>query len=530
MYQFIIHADFLTSINREDILWDSPWNRDLRSAVPNAFIEDIMHLQNHHSMAYTWIRYLPRPITSGWFRPLYDNLLKRIAQHPVMFCRDNIRRRPNEVMILPLSFQDPDNGNPLIGSKYIAPKFYLASEYDISDPSPYAAMGVETMTQDGFLSGMKAMEQDGSLYEQDDAWWGKVCRVLLELCIAPKTRAIVRQLKIVPLVTGIWVTPGESGIYFDSAIDDIPQDLDLKLVKCLDTHSTLRRLLEDLGIREVDCIEVAKRINALHSGPTSELNPRTLPSHARFFFKHPSELPAFHTIVGRLKVLTNRNTIASAGTVYMDHPTHSSLPLSRFLAKPHSPAQFLHADYNVLPWPHPDEELRTWKEWLHEKLHVHIFPKIYDSSLSPEFSRFLNEADSKELLAVLKEYTPDMLDRLRACHHAMKEMKKTPVMTSDGKKWPLQDTNLPRKSLLQFVRLPFLRVEDPEDPSWDFLRLYGVSVQVDGMLYLSELKRFREEHRDLDRDASEGLLEQVKVYYKQLDARGQSENIVDVIR
>lgn len=338
--QFVIQADFLTASNREDILTDREWNRVIRDAIPAAFLDAVSDLQQRPTLLFTWLRYIPLHIVDSFFNPVHASLISLLKQSHIIVCQDGKSRQPSEVLILPSKYQDSADDTPLIPSEHIIPKCYLSDKYNVSvDGAILKTLGVVSMSEDHFLRGLSSMEHAGTLSMQSNAWWEQVCSVLSDMVRLPAHKRAISQLKIVPLADKTWVAVSEN-IYFDSALADIPQDVDLRLVKHLDPTSSRFRLLHSLGLREANADMVAEKIEYLHMHGSLQFHRATLPYHAQFLFKHrPSgTLRDFYS----LKVITRDNQILPAAQVYMDDPKHASLPLSSCLVLPDT--HFLHAD------------------------------------------------------------------------------------------------------------------------------------------------------------------------------------------
>jgi hypothetical protein len=58
--QFLIHSDFVTQANRQDIVTTSERNIALRKAIGDAFVTGVQQLCMRPNLQYKWMRYLPR--------------------------------------------------------------------------------------------------------------------------------------------------------------------------------------------------------------------------------------------------------------------------------------------------------------------------------------------------------------------------------------------------------------------------------------------------------------------------------------
>ncbi|KAJ3535491.1 hypothetical protein NM688_g6968 [Phlebia brevispora] len=502
---FIVQADFLTASNREDILVDRTWNKVLRDAIPDAFMDAVSTMQQQPSLKYTWMRYIPFGI-SNFFGPACTKLQELLRGAAIFECRDGISRRPSEVLILPQTYIDSD-GHPLISDKYLPSYSYLSSSYNTSqDASILQRIGVDTISANQFLNGLRAMERDESLFSQSTSWWEKICDILRGMVW--QHRHAITSLRLVPLADGnwTWVTPE---VFFHSFLTDIPGDLTLKL----------------LGVKEANVSAVAEQLRNLHTYSSGSLarNPHVLPSHAWFLFQHRHEvsLDPFP-----LQVLTRGSTILPASEVYMDHVRHTSPSLSDCLGEFGAP--FLHSLYDMKRTDFLSE-FHQWKDWLHRVMRVNIAPRISKSpsALSPEFRMFLEVSGTGTVLLFLKEYAPDIMASLRASPGALQQLREVRVVAKDGVSRPLQTTYIPRSPLTRFPHLPFLDLADPGDGVWDFLSELGVSFQLDSLFYLKQLRELSERSQD---SSGREIFSEVEECYKQLAARFYDNDRADDIR
>lgn len=108
--QFLLQADFLLTANREDVL-DNPWNRALREACADAFVQAIHHL-NSGPRRYAWTRYIPGQHILGFFEPLRDMILDKLSQEPILEACSGRMVAPAMLTYVPSCFID-NVGSPL---------------------------------------------------------------------------------------------------------------------------------------------------------------------------------------------------------------------------------------------------------------------------------------------------------------------------------------------------------------------------------------------------------------------------------
>ena len=115
----MIHSDFVTQANRQDIVTTSGRNIGLRQAIAVGFAEAVQKLCTHPSLRYKWMRYLPRqsnlPLNHFW-KELVLLIKQSLSTVPILFSRDVTSKRQyklNELGRLQRTHLDKV-GNPLL--------------------------------------------------------------------------------------------------------------------------------------------------------------------------------------------------------------------------------------------------------------------------------------------------------------------------------------------------------------------------------------------------------------------------------
>jgi hypothetical protein len=172
-------------------------------------------------------------------------------------------------------------------------------------------------------------------------------------------------------------------------------------------------------------------------------------------------------------------------------------------------ARFLHREYFGV---HGGKESQ-WIDWLCNIVGLNDAPRIVEGFLSPEFKEMAVEVSSRELLLVLKQYWSRIAGRLR--NVGIWQLSQTEVECENGVVLPLKDTSLKRKTLARYPLLDSLPIDNPNDSSWDFLRTFGVSIEVNLHFLIKLLRVWQEEDR---KDVP------VENVYKQLEARCEEDD------
>ncbi|KDQ07017.1 hypothetical protein BOTBODRAFT_149409 [Botryobasidium botryosum FD-172 SS1] len=496
-FRFIIHADFLTASSREDILSNLDWNISLLKGIEDAFMEAVEPIMHHPALENIWFRFIPESISNPYFSPLVGRILNRLRSLPIIRSSDGVYRLASQIITVPSEFRD-DSGQPLIPEEFLPQGFhYLWPSYGIFN---FARLGVNLMSPSQFLAGLRNMKD--LIPRQPESWHIAVCNHLYAHRNSSQ-RSIIRQLPILPLSTGPWVSADSSDdIYFHSELAEIPSDLGLHLLANVKMNPSRYALFEAIGVKTAKPQVIANKICEAHQTLRFSRTIETLTRHVRFLFTYHTSYN--HRLVG-FRVMDEHGQIVEATEAYLDVPGDARSIKMRDIMP--SPVPFLHPDYLGTE---EGYQQTAWISWLRDTLGVNTIPRLIEGRLSPEFEELTKTLEPRKLLATLKE-----------CWQQLKERKITPAAISrlsdaimgceDGTRHEIKNTSLKRNSLRPYSYLHFLPVLDPENADWDFLSQLGVTLRVDSSFFLKRLVQ-------LSKDAR-GDIEVVRELYKQLDAR-----------
>jgi hypothetical protein len=490
--------------------------------IVDAFLQAVDRFQQHPSLEYVWFRFLP-DVDGAFFFPVEFAITRALKQRPIFRSADGGHRLPSQCIILTYDFRDEQN-EPLIPEMFLPGGLhYLSESYDVrADGSHFERLGVRTMSNDDFLAGLKNMNH--IICDQPNAWQESTCNRLYHIYRAYQTsvqqatdetapattpqssrKQILDKplidivgLCILPLSDGTWTSADSKGdIMFDSALVDIPRDLDLRVLSPIVKSHTLRYwLFRNLGVKQAIPKVVATKILELHRSASCPQSRESLIQHARFLFAY-----RFDKDVPRptgVRVMDQKGDIAEGTEVHSDFPDVERI-VSLTVLPP--PARFLHADYL---------EEQDWWRWLRNEIGVKHYPRLVDDGdLSPEFLELSGTIDARRLLLLLKETWPQWEGSLSI--KAKPQLANIEVICKDGSKHPLKATYLARGAVATFSDLPFLPISDPEHRDWDFLLDLGVTYKVDGDFFIKRLVRIKDggDHDDTT----------IKAMYEQIQAR-----------
>lgn len=505
-FSFLIHSDFVTMANREDIVTSSLRNRRLRKFIVSAFISAVKQMCEHPTLRFQWMRYLPPLAGYPWdefWKGLVDMLRDEIQTAEVLAARgfSFCSRRVRDLRRLTRDALD-QHGNPLFDDFPGTDAVYVSQHYSAFDLNRLKEYGLEDLSLEQFISRVERDlgRPDSKMKSRaTNSDWHSRAAQLLHRCIQnAHLSSKVSGLGIIPLSNGSWVN-GTSGlqIFFQETADgvSIPSELNLQLVDADAAGNPDRcRLFVSLGATAPPSTTIWKMT-------LSRYTPRYLPPHHR--------LPNLSSSVKFLRFLfltEPENTGESAYNNIILYNAASTprkpreedffFPGSRV---PYSPGDleldvnFVHPDYLSQP-PVPAARINgavgmAWREWLYQHIGVRKNLRIVSrqgGSFSNEFL-FVAQHRPVKFLGLLKDlwsHEGSMITSSAPLHMELRKMK---VLCEGGTKIPLSETFLPTPQLRdqrsryleEREMIPFLELESTLSKegvrSWTFLSEFGVT-------------------------------------------------------
>lgn len=543
-FKFVIQADFLTPASREDILEDKPWNITIRNGLLAAVLAAVERLKRRENMKFTWFRFLPleSDISNAYFRPLANHIRQSLIAKELFLSQDGQFCTAARLLILPswATYQDSGEAHaqPIIPEKHLPPfTRYLHESYDTTttraDGSLLEGLGLKQLSGAQFIKSLQGIIAD-RLHERLSArWFDAVIHNLVRLheTTAPPPgrrrkpapyvhRDAIWALKLIPLSDGSWVSKSSNMIiYFDFALGDIPDDLGIyRLRSGVDMSRSRQHFYSLMGVNIAEPSAIAKLIMGLHREVARA--PSSLPSllkHARFLFTHREGLQNERISVVNLLLLDANSEVGQGKDLYL--PGGEGIPLETVLPSP--PARFLHQGYVDMYADDPATKAK-WLKWLCDSTGgpgVQASPRVTsDGRLSVEAALMLQTVSTPQLLAVLRYHWAGGFGSSRLSRDATSQISNTLVGCGDARV-PLKATYIKRNSLAEDTSgLPFLPIDDPQNPEWDFLRRFGVATEINGSFYLRQLKQLQSQGGEQNEDDMNAL-------YRQLEARFSDDSV-----
>ena len=477
-------------------------NVGLVDEIASAFVKAVLQFCEHPTLQYYWMRYLPQeneyPLDPFWAR-LVDNIKSALESEEVLLPRShgNLRR------IEDIRRLDVDgNGNPLFND--VDPEQYLAPEYMFEDLDRLTEYGLQYMDMEDCITWIQndLDRPSGSRMKSsmtDEDWHSSTAKVL-RLPFREEGLSIfrskVRDLPLLPLTSGEWVSTSGRSVYYSHTNGVlVPGDLNLYLVDPHASENVERRQLFDyIGVQEPPPHLVRHRIMAKYTSTEKpNIDLVTSRNHLTFLYltDHLDDRPDFH--IENISVFNTHDDLQrpTLHDFYIadDHPYGAQelfKPISpgdeSYAGAPGLHVSFVHPEYMMnCPEP-PEEQPLSWARWFKKIL-------IKDELRLTEMQ---GQRLSKECLYVAKHRPEKFLGFLSVYwkvdghliieNNLHGELLQIKVLCEGNRVHSLGETYLPtaelRRHSLKFLEggefFPWLKLEVPlshdvRPPEWEAL-------------------------------------------------------------
>ncbi|KAK4199203.1 hypothetical protein QBC40DRAFT_266127 [Triangularia verruculosa] len=523
-FNFLIHTDFVTMANREDIVTSSQRNQGLRQFLVETFVLAVQQMCEHPQLRFQWMRYLP-PLKDNHWGPFWSDfatmLQKKIAEADVIvpFKPRGHLRSLTDLKQWPTRIECLDSQNrPVFDDLPDSDAKYLSLDYEKSDLAILRTYGMHSLSLKHLVSRAEAdlKNPTSKMKSPDtDAEWHSLAANILQKALndsANETKKKIHALPLLPLSDGRWVSAKGRQIYFPTTTEDlaIPAVLELNLVAARAVVQPERKaLFEALGVTSAASTFIRSLIMDFYSDNDPSTLDDSLAMLHFLYLTHHKTAPADE--YGNVTVVSSnlKTTIPTFADIYF-----------RDESDPYGPAalgldvKFLHDDY-MEDSPRTLEDLMSrdpdkgWRDWLHQhigirtRLRLAVGYEIGELDLSTEV-RYVAEHQPAKLLGLLHHLWTYEGEKLATNKAICKLLGDLEVLCEGEISLPLQDTILPTTKLREISQLylepshkfRFLELE-PGLPhtieAWSFLTKLGVIVDDEVQFFLQLLYAMSEE-------------------------------------
>ncbi|KAF5578414.1 hypothetical protein FPANT_10022 [Fusarium pseudoanthophilum] len=312
-YKFLIHSDFDTNANRQDIVTTSRRNLDLRGWIASAFFQAVLQFCEHPTLCYSWPMFLPSSSdtsSDAFWSGLNQEIQSLMKKTPVLRSRNRIDLRLiGDVIFLPLSAQDAE-GHPLFDDP--TKDLYLSPSYSQEARNILNGYGLERLNILAFLNLLETDigSPNSRLHGKNttDEWHSAVARALsYHHKGSPSIQPRLKSLPLLPLRSGAWtstnsgpvhrsglarfirgfLTFGTHGKHPRQAELITPKlgDVAMRFYRCLVTSRALRRKIEDLPAQKLCGVDYSIKLKE------ARLPLKDLRHLVERYMEHPKQFP-----------------------------------------------------------------------------------------------------------------------------------------------------------------------------------------------------------------------------------------------
>ncbi|KAF1995054.1 hypothetical protein P154DRAFT_379511, partial [Amniculicola lignicola CBS 123094] len=518
-FKFLLQADFVLIASREEINSSSHWNKSLLDLIPGVFHGAIREF-NKGDFRYSWLPYLPdRPAVADFFQHLEKETIKVLAKSEILESFAGVLTAPRDLIYVPKHLSD-DGMVPLILTPATS-SVYVSSKYPPSDRFKLLQLGVTLMSIEIFIKdlGDFIIEYPEEFRSKPQRWHSRLAEVLTSSIISSKDHQdAISALQIVPLRDGRWVASKEENLLFPSRFKPlvIPSGIDVAEVHPnAEEDPNRRRLLMTLGAMDFRAEQICEIIIKTHEHISFEpgsLSREDLVSHAVFLYKTEWKNAEDRDIW----FATDTDSFCRGSEAYMDSDVIYSA--GELFADSRYKFHFLHPDYLQAPPSTKatiDAEANSerWLKWLVQSMHVAQIPRMVTStvrapfSMSHDFQFLLGVWPSSKILLLMRHHwkyysrwiVPRDSPRWKEAWNISQKQLKSKMSSLDvacrrNLTYPLRQTFLPLSSmqLESLVSVPLLDVPEPDHDDWDYLKYFGVVVELDAIFWVECLRRAKD--------------------------------------
>lgn len=483
--QFIVHTDFVTQANRQDIVSSSTRNEKLMDGIADAFIEAAIDFSKHPKLRYLWLKYLPQSRDSIWeTNPIWKkyffaSLKENLKQQKIFYGRWKEPERILEVRRLKNDMLD-SSGRPLV--RDFSDPIYISPQYSAKDLDRLAEYGLNYLsTIECIKKVSKALDREfddisAKLYSTDkdsEVWKSKLARILSYAFTnsdGAQYRGRVKAMRIIPLKSGRVVSIAEKGSIFYASINgiDLPGDLGLHLVHpAASENCDFKILLDHLGVKELcpltarDLIKEKYRTDSL---ARAQADIDVSLGHLRFLYltDYLDSREGFYLRKPNVWILDHQNRMQNPAIVSIyiqDEKSYGPWELFRPIISGEGRAtevegfnaSFIHSNYLSRGPERPEVKNLPWLHWLKKVLPIE--EKLYltspDKSSLSQGCIYIAKRRPEKFMGFLRKYWEVDGAAILSNSKLLSELQRVKVLCADGSLEELQNTYLPAKQLLQ---------------------------------------------------------------------------------
>ncbi|CEI61900.1 unnamed protein product [Fusarium venenatum] len=301
--KFLLQGDFILTASRLHLDTSLRWNQGLRDGLVNAFLESVLAF-NAGIHRYIWPFFLSYDKkVSSFFQSATKSICEMLRLMDCLESMEGTMVKPSALTYVDLEKFGDSSEDFLTLSAKTSP-LYLSNKYPAWTIPGILSLGVRRLSATEFLEHFRTLlsEEDSAFRKKSSSWHGDLAKVLLSLISDERIRKDLRNLPIIPLTEGRWVSasnnPKPVFVSKDLELDDFPTHSGLPIVDPEATaHKDRKALYQALGIATIGKDQVCEFICQQHASPDFKPEKWTteqLIKHAKMLFESHWTPPAQH--------------------------------------------------------------------------------------------------------------------------------------------------------------------------------------------------------------------------------------------
>jgi len=207
-FKFIIQADFLLPITREDIIKDNKWNEWLRDSIIEVFLEAVTEFKNDENLKYGFYNYLPlEEIKDDFFLPVVEQIYEKLKKEACILTKTNNWKRPSEVLIGDDEIKEIVTNEDLqkfFGKEYLSDKIKVKKQV-------LQKLGLNDFSINGLI---KCLENKEWIKNQNEKWFVKLFNYLSKKKLSDEQLERLKDLDIIKLENGELTSINKGAVFF----------------------------------------------------------------------------------------------------------------------------------------------------------------------------------------------------------------------------------------------------------------------------------------------------------------------------
>jgi hypothetical protein len=378
----LIQGDFLLTASREDIESTLPWNRRLRDALAEAFLDSVDRF-NQGDLKYVWPHYVPstREVPSAFLAPAITSILTQLGKRPCLESCAATMVQPASMKYTSGDCFVDEEGYPFTRTSQNAHR-YLSPKYPEWVVESIDNLGVSKMTARDFLDDLAlAIRQDPvTFYRRSNDWHSQLSVALVKISTDTELLSAMQDISLIPLQDGTWTSARGKAMFFaknESSLE-IPSGIDVLIV---DSSAGLdpdrRKLFIALGVKAWEAPEICRLILKVHE--SSDFDPKSLEtgqliSHAAFLYNASWQPPDDANIW----FATMQDDRCKGRKLYIPGSAELNSPAGRVFAQLQKKFSVIHMDYLNAPGLG-----LGWPSWLVTNLGLSMVPRLIYPHVKP---------------------------------------------------------------------------------------------------------------------------------------------------